>query len=161
MTAMASQITSITIVYSTVYSGADQRKHQSSASLAFVWEIHRWPVNSSHKGPVTRKMFPFDDVISRPLFLASRLSSPLTLNCSARHRDIFALYVISLAFKVDRNVIIYWPWVSKVHFPQWKLLNIDSCFTEIYSNVPHKLAPVQLMAWHRTGDKSLSELTMG
>ena len=48
---------------STVCSGADQRKHQSSASLAFVRGIHRWPVNSPHKGPVTRKMFPFDDVI--------------------------------------------------------------------------------------------------
>ena len=46
-----------------VYSGADQRKHQSSASLAFVWRIHRWPVNSPHKGAVTRKMFPFDDII--------------------------------------------------------------------------------------------------
>ena len=40
-----------------------QRKHQSSASLAFVRRIHRGPVNSPHKGPVTRKMFPFDDVI--------------------------------------------------------------------------------------------------
>ena len=57
MSAMASQITSITIVYSTVYSGTEQRKHQSSASLAFVWGIHRWPVNSPHKWPVTRKMF--------------------------------------------------------------------------------------------------------
>ena len=63
MGAMASQITSLTGVYSTVWLGADQRKHQSSASLAFVGEIHRWPVNSPHKGPVTRKMFPFDDVI--------------------------------------------------------------------------------------------------
>ena len=63
MSAMASQITSLTIVYSTVYSGADQRKHQSSASLAFLRGIHRWPVNSPHKGPVARKMFPFDDVI--------------------------------------------------------------------------------------------------
>ena len=59
----ASQITSLTIVYSTVYSSADQRKHQSSASLAFVRGIHRGPVNSPHKEPVTRKMFPFDDVI--------------------------------------------------------------------------------------------------
>ena len=59
----ASQITSFTVVYSTVYTCADQRKHQRSASLAFVRGIHRWPVNSSHKGPVTRKMFPFDDVI--------------------------------------------------------------------------------------------------
>ena len=41
MTTMASQITSLTVVYSTVYSDADQRKHQSSASLAFVWGIHR------------------------------------------------------------------------------------------------------------------------
>ena len=63
MGTIASQITSLTIVYSTVYSDADQRKHQSSASLAFVWGIHRGPVNSPRKWPVTRKMFPFDDVI--------------------------------------------------------------------------------------------------
>ena len=63
MGAMASQITSLMIVYSTVYSDADQRKHQSSASLAFVRGIHRGPVNSPHKWLVTRKMFPFDDVI--------------------------------------------------------------------------------------------------
>ena len=61
--ALASQITNLTIVYSTVYSGPDQRKHQSSASLPFVRGIHRWPVNSPHKGTVTRKMSPFDDVI--------------------------------------------------------------------------------------------------
>ena len=54
---MASQITSLTIVYSSVYSGADQRKHQSSTSLAFVWGIHRGPVNSPHKWPVTQKCF--------------------------------------------------------------------------------------------------------
>ena len=63
MSTIASQITSLTIVYSTVYSGADKSKHQSSASLDFVWGIHRGPVNSPHKWPVTRKMFPFDDVI--------------------------------------------------------------------------------------------------
>ena len=57
MSAMASQITSLTIVYSTVYSGADERKHQSSASLAFGRGI---PCTI---GPVPRKMFPFDDVI--------------------------------------------------------------------------------------------------
>ena len=71
MGAIASQITSLMIVYSTVYSDADQRKHQSLASLAFVRGIHRGPVNSPHKWPVTRKMFPFDDVIMQyrlPLF---------------------------------------------------------------------------------------------
>ena len=63
MGAMASQITSLAIVYSTVYSGADQGKHPSSASLAFVLRIHWLPVYSPDKWPVTRKMFPFDDVI--------------------------------------------------------------------------------------------------
>ena len=62
MSPMASQITSLTIVYSAVYSGTYQRKHQRSASLTFVMGIHRWPVNSSHKGPVMRKMFLLDDV---------------------------------------------------------------------------------------------------
>ena len=61
MSAMTSQITSLEIVILT--SGADQRKHQSSVSLASVREIHRWPMNSPHKGSVTRKMLPFDDVI--------------------------------------------------------------------------------------------------
>ena len=63
MSTTASLITNLTIVYSTVYSDADQTKHQSTASLAFVWGIHRGPVNSPHKWPVTRNMFPFDDVI--------------------------------------------------------------------------------------------------
>ena len=57
MSAMASQITGVSIVYATVCSGADQRKHQSSSPLAFVWAIHRWPVNFQHEGPVTRKCF--------------------------------------------------------------------------------------------------------
>ena len=73
---MASQITSLTIVYSTVYLGADQRKHQSSASLAFVLRIHRSPVNSPHKWPVTRKMFPFDDVI---------MNEPIKYTCLKHH----------------------------------------------------------------------------
>ena len=63
MGAMASQITSLTIVYSTDYSDADQRKHESSPSLAFVRGIHRGPANSPHKWPVTLKVFPYDDVI--------------------------------------------------------------------------------------------------
>ena len=54
---VASQITSLTIVYSAAYSDADQRKHHSSASMAFVRVIHRSPVNSPHKWPVTRKCF--------------------------------------------------------------------------------------------------------
>ena len=63
MSAMTSQITSLTIVYSAVCSGPDKRKYQRSASLAFLMGIHWWPVNFPHKGPVTRKGFPFHDVI--------------------------------------------------------------------------------------------------
>ena len=63
MGTMASQITIVTIVYWTIYSDTDQRKHPSSGSLAFFQGIHRWPINSPHKGPVTRKMLPFHDVI--------------------------------------------------------------------------------------------------
>ena len=62
MSAMASQITGVAIVCSAVYSGVDQRKHQSSMSLAFVRGIHWIPVDSPPKGPVTGKMFPVDDV---------------------------------------------------------------------------------------------------
>ena len=63
MSMMVSQITGVSIVNSTVYSDVDQGKQQSSASLAFVRGIHHWPVKSPHKGPVTRKMLPFHDVI--------------------------------------------------------------------------------------------------
>ena len=57
MGAIASQITSITIVYSNVYSDADQRKHQSSASLAFVWGIHWDRRIPRTKGQLHRKCF--------------------------------------------------------------------------------------------------------
>ena len=75
MGTIAPQITSLTIVSSTVYSDADQIKHQSSASLAFVWGINRGPVNSPHKWPVTRKMFSFDDIIMHITFSLPQLAT--------------------------------------------------------------------------------------
>ena len=106
MGTIASQITSLTIVYSTVYSGADQRKHQSSASLAFVRGIHRWPVNSPHKWPVTRKMFPLDDVI-------------MTNDISFSRHDL-------IQFQYDVPVAVKWlsraqreRWILK-HFRPWQ-----------------------------------------
>ena len=74
MSTIASQITRVSIICSIVCSGADQRKYQSSASLAFVRGIHRWPVNSPHKGLVTQKMFPFDDVIMNKLSLRTSMT---------------------------------------------------------------------------------------
>ena len=69
MSAMAYHITGVTTVCSTACSGADKRKHQSSASLVFVRGTHRSSVDSHHKGPVTRKILPFDDVIINDLIL--------------------------------------------------------------------------------------------
>ena len=62
MSAMASQIIGVSNACSNGFSGADKRIHQSSASLAFDRGIHLWPADSPHKGPVTRKMIPIDDV---------------------------------------------------------------------------------------------------
>ena len=98
MDAIASRITSLTIVYSTVYSDADQRKQQSSASLAFLRGIHRGPANSSHKWPVTRKMFPFDDVIMDLKTWSLSLKSELHLNGQYMRSLIHWLwYLINIA----------------------------------------------------------------
>ena len=89
MGTMASQITSLTIVYSAVYLGAGKKnkKHQSSASLAFVRKIHREPMNSPHKWPVRRKMLPFDDVIMTPIKIYTEKSERLYR--PTRVREIF------------------------------------------------------------------------
>ena len=97
MTMLASQITSLTVVYSIVYSGVNQKKHQSSASLAFVREIHRGPVNFPHKWPVTRKMFPFDDVIMR--FSQWRLSG---------FTDCVRSWMAPWQFEVDKFNFVIW-----------------------------------------------------
>ena len=80
MSAITSQFTSFTIVYSTIYSGIDQGKHQSSTSLALVRGIHRWPVNSLQKGPVSWKMFPFDKVIMVWAIIIMIFSKPLSVS---------------------------------------------------------------------------------
>ena len=100
MGAMASEITSFAITYSTVYSGADQRKHQSCASLAFVQGIHRWPMNSLHKGPVTRKMFPFDDVIMLCLGGFNNLVSYYGWRCPCARKIIWC---------EDLLIVASWP----------------------------------------------------
>ena len=106
MSAMASHITSLIIFNSTVYSGADKRKHQSSATLAFVRGINRWPVNSPHKWPVTPKMFPFDDIIivSLNCFIIGLLDGFVTVRRQAikeeqisENAKIFPWCVISIA----------------------------------------------------------------
>ena len=148
MGAMASQTTSLMIIYSTVYSGADQRKHQSPASLAFVRGIHRWPVNSPHKGPVTRKMVPFDEVIMKPLKSGTHFTkiSHIQFNTlkprqNGRHFADDTFKCIFLNENVWIPITIWLEFVPKGPI----------------NNIP---ALVQIMAWHRPGDKPLSESMM-
>ena len=105
MTAMASQITSLMIVYSAVYSGRDEIKHQRSASLAFVRGIHRWPVNSPHKGLVTRKMFAFDDVIMpcalRPKGYCRCISLSVCPTDPAVHVNIMMLQLVYQTYQLS------------------------------------------------------------
>ena len=100
MGAIASQITSLTIVYPTVYSDADQRKHQGSASLAFVLGIHRGPVNSPHKWPVMRKMFPFDDLIMKT-------SNQILHNLSTMSERFMPIWTWKYSFQLIR-----WEWMD-------------------------------------------------
>ena len=103
MGAMASQITGLTIVYLTVYSGAHQRKHQGSASLPFVRGIHRWPVNSTHKWPMTWKLFSFDDVTMDSCMTISILSVVLVKNPGELHIFVCCEYVHHLH---ERSLVI-------------------------------------------------------
>ena len=94
---MASQITGVSIVYSTVCSGTDNRKHQSSAARAFARVIHRRPANSPRKGPVTRKMFQFDDAImySQNILVHSLTNCFLTLPTTSMLGSVISLSMIS------------------------------------------------------------------
>ena len=118
ISAMVSQITSLTIVYPTVYSNADQRKHQSSTPLAFVMGIQWWPVNSPHKGPVTRKLFPFDDVIMTRR--SDDYIDGLVQDCS----NSSALAMGSLQFCTK-------PWTCQIHLLESSFgIDFKFCFAE-------------------------------
>ena len=126
MSTMASQITSLTIVYSTVYSGTDQRNYQSPPSLSFVPGIHRLLVNFPHKEPVTRKLFPIDDIIMECVRLKWEDES---IHYTLKDRARFLLndryfkyhapisYLISQAWAVlimpHRILSRFWPLVSR------------------------------------------------
>ena len=113
MSPIASQITGVSIVCSTVCSGADQRKHQSSTSLALVRGIHRWPVVSPHKGPVMGKMFPFDNVIMPSLTGSSPTLARLYTDLGpVLHWHWSRPYT-------DRDLALHWPWPGSTMTLVW------------------------------------------
>ena len=96
------------------------KEHQSSASLAFVWGIHWWPVNSTHKGPVTRKMSPFDDVIMQSRYYLSA-SEAFLVNMNANSNLKYQTKWHALSTKYDRAHL---PWhVSKM----FTLITLNQC----------------------------------
>ena len=110
---MTSQITSLMIVYSVLYSGEDQRKHESSVSLAFVRGIHQWPVNSPHKGPVTRKMFSFDDVIMTFWIMVVLFQYSFAVSCSVIWNKIDFTFNFNIKIFNFGKKIIYIPSILK------------------------------------------------
>ena len=90
---MASQIPGVSIVYSTVSSGADKKTHKKTSKLRVTGLCEG---NSPHKGPVTMKMFPFDDVTviviislaSRQSYDCSSASEATTMNDMGKDRTI-------------------------------------------------------------------------
>ena len=108
MSAMVSGITSLMIVYSTVCSSSDQRKHQSSTTLAYVRGIHQWLVNSPHKGSVTRKMFPFDDLIMIQAYFTLKVDfyflNLLSWNCMFHIISCLLFLLISCAFNFGTKI---------------------------------------------------------
>ena len=141
MGTIAYQITGLTTVYSTVYSDADQRKYQGSASLAFVRGIHRRPVNSPHKWPVLWKMFPFDDVIVYMIISRRVKLENWTRVYHYVVKYMYNLYeIIECAYIISIN-----DWLSTITDPL-QVIN-PSCYCLIRCRIPDKQLPAKLMLY--------------
>ena len=176
---MASQITSVSIVCSTVCSGDEQRKHQSSASLTFVRGTHRWPVGSPHKGPVTQKInsicWRHQAMVDKIYLIYKPTAAPLHRKELMWHKTLQTYQEVpELGWKRSESRYIFT--TSRLgqnshHFPGdifkciflnenvWLSIEISLKFVPMgpINNIP---AFVQIMVWRRTGDKPLSELMM-
>ena len=128
---LVAQITGVSIVYSTVFAGADQRKHQSSASPAFVRGIHRWPVNSPHKGLVLREMFPLDNVI-----MSQGFSVENSITSSFRWfawRSLFSFVRVGIAryLSTALKTMVSMPW------DEIMALHLQSSMREVAIKIDH------------------------
>ena len=138
MGANTSQITSLTIVYSTVYSGAGQRKHQSSASPAFVRGIHRGPVNFPHKWPVTRKMFPLDDVIMLHFVLFCWGLVPVDITPYISNSGL--PYWQTQKLCKDFTIPMGQPWIMRMNKSHWSSRD-NNIITTNSTNIAYRMRP--------------------
>ena len=148
MSAAASQITGVSIVCSPVCSGAPQSRHQSSASLVFVRGIHRSPVNSPHKGPVTRKMVPFDDVIMKTAYV--HWDSPISWI------SVPFQYEVNNEFRSNHNQVvkvacsIVMPQLTLKHLLKWHFIVFHSSVLHGWALISNlKDIASKLNAWHQ------------
>ena len=146
MSAMASHIAGVSSVRSTVCSGADQRKHQSSASLAIVRGIHRWPVDSFHKGSITWKMFPFDDVIASSTI---SVSAPQGNYCCVFNSSPYENRIAVISQTSFSNAF-------SMHEKFRISIQISLNFV-LKGSINNKAVLVEVMTWRRTGYRPLSE----
>ena len=155
MSEMASQITSLTSVYSTVYSGTDQRKHQSSVSLAFVRGIYRGPANSPYKWPVTWKVFPFDDVIMQIVYWRNATIQ------FCHYIAAFSPLYLQTPLEDETKWLPFCRQHFQIHSHVWKS-HFHSNFTAILPRGLIDVIPalVQIMAWRWSGIKLLSDPMM-
>ena len=149
MTTMASEITSLTVVYSTVYSDADQRKHQSSASLAFVWEIHRDRWIPRTKGQLRGKCFH----LMTSSWSESMMVSPLTYH--------FAQWDSELTYWGRNKMALILQTAFSNAFSLMKIYAIEISLKFVAKDPANNIpAMVHIMAWRRPGDMPFSEPTM-
>ena len=134
MTTIASQITSLTVVYSIVYSDADERKHQSSTSLAFVWGIHRDRWIPRTKGQLRGKCFhlmssSWTDMFYRPAFEGWQLSNWRTkpvswrVNTTSRHKQVRFTDVRELNMSYYDNAKWFRKYTEKLEFLRENLMD--------------------------------------
>ena len=140
LSTMASQIISLTINYSTVYSDANQRKHQSSASLAFVRVIHRWPGISPQKGPETRKMLSLDDVIMLWGDSACHLWFPSHKTCGA---ELWCFLCCKRAWAFEQTIefmAVIWDAITLMCRQFDASANYTSNYSSVCDGGPRKLS---------------------
>ena len=158
--AMASQITGVSIVWSTVCSGAEQQQQQQKIKAPRHWGES---MDSNNKGPVTRRMLPFDDVImviTVPADVVQNLSclhhnisayrwfcvTLLDLTTSSQVADMSSRNITTLRLLVHQIAILMclkWAWWStNTH------LRLKQCKLQITMQLAYIVTPLDFVEYH-------------
>ena len=132
------------------------KKTSNSASLALVSGRYRWLVDSPHKGPVTRKMFPFDDVIMTYMFQRIESPSPIPIHLY-NHIEVRINLIRSYVYIHILHRILWMNWLSSTA----KQLNQECTFcSRGFSLIPNFLRYLPLIYLTKKGKCWKSKLHM-